>query len=142
MAVAQELNSKVFVDGTRWKSMCCYDWSLEEKARLTTDPSTAQIWVIGMHQINFNHLDTIRRKKPTCNRIIAFQPTGWTFSSKHPSAMGSNHQLSTQDPIAQLITKQYPFIHIRKKEGNIIYSLPYSEHSSFGELLEFVRTFR
>lgn len=141
MAVAHELNSKVYVDTTRWKAMCCYDWSIEEKAMLTTDPSQSNIWVLSMNQINFNNLETVRRKKPTCNRIIAFQPTGWTYSSKHPSATVSAQQPHHDDVSKQILTK-YPFVHIRKKDSNTIYSLPYSEHSSFSELLQFVRTFR
>ncbi len=141
MAVAHELNSKVYVDTTRWKAMCCFDWSIEEKAMLTTDPSQSNIWVLSMNQINFNNLETVRRKKPTCNRIIAFQPTGWTYSSKHPSATDSAQQPHHDDVSNQILTK-YPFVHIRKKDSNTIYSLPYSEHSSFSELLQFVRTFR
>jgi hypothetical protein len=30
----------------------------------------------------------------------------------------------------------------KNKEGDIIYSVPYSEHSSFSELILFVNTFR
>jgi DNA cross-link repair 1A protein len=136
MAVAQELNAKVFVDTTRWKSMCCYDWSMEEKSRLTTDPNQSNIWVVGMNQINFNHLQSLKMKKRTCNRVIAFQPTGWTFTNKSGSG---NQPIS---PEILTVLKKYPFVHIRKKEGNTIFALPYSEHSSFSEMIQFLRVFK
>ena len=132
MAVAEELNGKVYVDNTRYRSMCCYDWSIQEKARLTTDPSKSNIWVVGMNQINFNQMITLKNKKSTCNRVVAFQPTGWTFTSKN----------NVIYPELSHILEKYPFLHVRKKEGNTIYSLPYSEHSSFGELINFIRLFR
>jgi DNA cross-link repair 1A protein len=114
--------------------MCCYDWSLEEKARLTTDCNAANIWVVSMNQINFNYLENFKKKKTICNRVIGFQPTGWTHK---PTGQTTNNpsQRST-------LLQRHPFLNLRQKEGNIIYSIPYSEHSSFSELINFVQTFR
>ena len=57
MAVAEELNMKVFVDKTRWKSMLCFDWPTHKLARLTTEPSEASLWVAPLGQINFKSLE-------------------------------------------------------------------------------------
>lgn len=84
-----------------------------------------------MSEINFNSLINIKKKsigKQNTNglqysRIVAFQPTGWSHTSK------SN------------ITTNSAMLHPRIKDGNIIYSIPYSEHSSFDELIDFVKKF-
>ena len=51
--------------------------------------------------------------------IVAFRPTGWTFSSKNPRKMST----CCSNPTGK--------IHV--------YGLPYSEHSSFSELCDFVK---
>uniref|UniRef100_A0AAV1VEJ0 Metallo-beta-lactamase domain-containing protein n=1 Tax=Peronospora matthiolae TaxID=2874970 RepID=A0AAV1VEJ0_9STRA len=51
--------------------------------------------------------------------IVAFRPTGWTFSSKNPRKMST----CCSNPTGK--------IHV--------YGLPYSEHSSFAELCDFVK---
>lgn len=58
MAAAAALGKKVHVDKTRWKSMLCYNWSLEEQAMLTTDPAASNIWVVSLHQVS-SHRDAI-----------------------------------------------------------------------------------
>lgn len=52
-------------------------------------------------------------------RIVAFRPTGWTFSSKNPRSIST----CCTDPSGK--------IHV--------YGIPYSEHSSFAELCDFVQ---
>jgi len=52
-------------------------------------------------------------------RIVAFRPTGWTFSSKNPRSIST----CCTDPSGK--------IHV--------YGVPYSEHSSFAELCDFVQ---
>lgn len=94
----------MFVDGSRWKAMMCYDWSVSDKARLTTDSSVTSLWVVSMSQINFKALNEIRNKantkkpprkktsteatekQPYYSRVVGFQPTGW---SHKPSGTGS-----------------------------------------------------
>ncbi|GMF15739.1 unnamed protein product [Phytophthora fragariaefolia] len=52
-------------------------------------------------------------------QIVAFRPTGWTFSSKNPRSIST----CCTDPSGK--------IHV--------YGIPYSEHSSFAELCDFVQ---
>jgi DNA cross-link repair 1A protein len=101
---------------------------IEDLAMLTTDSSLTNIWVVSMSEINFNSLNNIKKismenKKNGIqySRIVAFQPTGWSHTAK------SN------------ITTISSMLHPRIKDGNTIYSTPYSEHSSFDELIDFVK---
>ncbi len=123
MSVATLLNMKVFVDKTRWKTMLCYDWPISMQARLTTDPNASTLWVVPLNQVNFQNLGNLLQKRKDCNRVVAFQPTGWTHSAK--PAANDNGVLTP------------------RVKGNItIYSVAYSEHSSFSELVNFITLFR
>ena len=79
MAVADHLGQKVYVDRARWRCMMCYDWSIDEKAKLTTDPSATNLHVAGMSQINFKALSALK-SKGNYSRVVAFQPTGWSHT--------------------------------------------------------------
>eukprot|EP01041_Mallomonas_annulata_P004781 gene4781-9512_t len=131
MTVAEELDMMVFVDKTRWRGMLCFDWPAHKLARLTTDASLASIWVAPLGQINFKSIVGMKAKKSGCTHVIGFQPTGWTFSgSGGREGSGGNR------------TEGSSILSTRQSGRDVIYSVPYSEHSSFGELIDFLRIFR
>jgi hypothetical protein len=126
------LNKKVFVDKTRYKSMLCYDWPMSMQEKLTTDPNATNIWVVSLNQVNFHNLEDLLARRPDCDRVIAFQPTGWSF----PAASTKKATLNTNLEIT------IPTLIPRVKGKSKIFSVAYSEHSSFTELIEFIKTFR
>ena len=138
MAAAAELKMKVYVDKARWKTMLCYDWPMEQQAQLTTDPFSTSLWVVPLHNINFNALVTLLKKKPSCNRVVAFQPTGWTHNGGNAGGNKGRYGSSTNS--AEISPSE--IVGARRKEGHVIYSVPYSEHSSFTELVDFIQTFK
>jgi DNA cross-link repair 1A protein len=145
MSVAEATGMRVYVDKNRWRGMMCFDWLPEEHARLTTDPTASHLWVVPMGQVNFNHLNALRQKKPTCSRVVAFQPTGWTHPGKDAGGNKGAKYRSNEgaaDAAAAVTAGLSPLLKPRSKDGNTIYAVPYSEHSSFGELVEFIKTFR
>jgi DNA cross-link repair 1A protein len=91
--------------------------------QLTTDPASTPLWVVPIGHCNFATMRRLYSKRSTLQSdyasIIAVQPTGWTFSAK------------SKQP-GQLLSK-------RAKGSDIIYGAPYSEHSSYSELLDCVR---
>ena len=126
--------------------MMTYDWPQTEKQKLTTDPSTTWVWVTDMGKINFNQLDTLKSKRPGCKRIVAFSPTGWTHAGGGNSWAGSNARAKKDTSAAAVavgsVASNKSSLHARHKDGNTIYSVSYSEHSSFPELVDFIRTFQ
>jgi hypothetical protein len=96
------------------------------------DSTQSSLWVVSMNRINFNSLKSLLQRKPTYSRVVAFQPTGWTLTRNTTEVTLEN--FSNQTNFVKLVPKQ--------KDGNSIYSVPYSEHSSFHELVQCVRTFR
>lgn len=119
------MNKKVYVDKTRWKAMICYSWPLSMLSLLTTNKNETNIWVVSMNQINFNEISK-HQQAGKYTRVVGFLPTGW-----------SHHHGSKSD-----IDSPLDQIKPRTKGLNKIYSFPYSEHSSFSELVDFMNTFR
>jgi DNA cross-link repair 1A protein len=91
----------------------------EDMRRVTSDDAATNLHVVPMGSVTFERMKTIARYyRNRYDTVVAFKPTGWTFTQ-------ARKQLSQ--------TK-------RQKRGALIqYAVPYSEHSSFKELREFVR---
>ncbi|XP_026770827.3 DNA cross-link repair 1A protein [Pangasianodon hypophthalmus] len=120
LAISQVLDSKVYMSKDRYKTMCCLE-SEHIYQCITTDMKAARIHVLPMMQINFKNLKTYLNKfSGTYDQLVAFKPTGWTFSQE----VGVAH------------------IQPQVKDNISIYGIPYSEHSSYLELKRFVQWLR
>uniref|UniRef100_A0A8C8DHH6 DNA cross-link repair 1A protein n=1 Tax=Oryzias sinensis TaxID=183150 RepID=A0A8C8DHH6_9TELE len=121
LALAEVLGSKVSLSKDKYNTMCCLE-SEQIKKRITTDWKGAQVHVLPMMQLTFKKLqDHLTRFSSQYDQLVAFKPTGWTFSQ----------QVESVDDIQPQIS------------GNVsVYGIPYSEHSSFLELKRFVQWLR
>nr|CBN81447.1 DNA cross-link repair 1A protein [Dicentrarchus labrax] len=118
LALAEVLGTKVCLSRDKYNTMCCLE-SEHVKQRITTDWKAAQVHVLPMMQLSFKKLqDYLARFSRQYDQLVAFKPTGWTFSQQVESVEDIQPQIS----------------------GNIsIYGIPYSEHSSFLEMKRFVQ---
>ncbi|GLE01716.1 hypothetical protein PINS_up010550 [Pythium insidiosum] len=119
MEVAKRLQQKVCVSKAKYKMIATYGWPESEMRLLTVEPAATFLHVVPMGDLRLDHLGALLQKhRLRFHEIIAFRPTGWTFSKNATS-------LSTcqKDPTGKIR----------------IYGIPYSEHSSFAELCEFLR---
>ncbi|XP_077406767.1 DNA cross-link repair 1A protein [Vanacampus margaritifer] len=121
LALAEVLGSKVCLSRDKYNTMCCLE-SEHIKRHLTTDWKAAQVHVLPMMQLNVRKLqEHLGRFSSQYDRLVAFKPTGWTFSQ----------QMASVEDIQPAVS------------GNVsIYGIPYSEHSSFVELKRFVQWLR
>jgi DNA cross-link repair 1A protein len=122
MAVAKAVDGKVF---TNRRKAAIYH-TLENptlKEILTDDPAKAKVHVVSMPDINSEYLSSLLSSNPQFDRILAFKPTGWTFKKSSGCEL---FKLTSLRPIytSQKIT---------------VVPVPYSEHSSYLELEQFVR---
>ncbi|XP_047134909.1 DNA cross-link repair 1A protein isoform X1 [Hydra vulgaris] len=121
-SLANELCLKIGVTKEKMKILKCLE-SKDLESKLTLDYNIAQVHVLPLFGINIKKLNDHMEvyKKYGYNHILAFKPTGWTY----------NASFKTINDISPVTS------------GNItIYSVPYSEHSSFAELKSFVQVIR
>ncbi|KAG7227922.1 hypothetical protein INR49_013716 [Caranx melampygus] len=118
LALAEVLGSKVCLSRDKYNTMCCLE-SEQVQQRITTDWKAARVHVLPMMQLSSKKLQAhLARFSKQYDQLVAFKPTGWTFSQQVESVGDIQPEIS----------------------GNIsIYGIPYSEHSSFLELKRFVQ---
>jgi DNA cross-link repair 1A protein len=121
LSVAKRLGLKVYVDNRRYRVLEALNWPKNDLAILTKNPQETIIWVVPLGHVNMKKMSTyisIRRGRFCCDfdRVIGFRPTGWSLSSKGNKGNG--------------------IIGSASRGSLTVYSVPYSEHSSFPELVE------
>jgi DNA cross-link repair 1A protein len=120
LSVASKFGMKVYVDSRRYRILSALQWPKERMDLLTKRKEDASIWVVPLGDINFKKMPEYlpaANSKPFSfpfKRVVGYRPTGWSMSSKPGASTVSTRQ-----------------------SGNlVVHSVPYSEHSSFPELLD------
>ncbi|XP_016155103.1 PREDICTED: DNA cross-link repair 1A protein [Ficedula albicollis] len=118
LAIAEVLGSKASVSREKYKTLQCLE-SAAVNSLISVDWKGTLLHVLPMMQINFKRLqDHLNKFSENFDQILAFKPTGWTYSDSC---------LSLEDIKPQT-------------RGKItIYGIPYSEHSSYLEMKRFVQ---
>ncbi|XP_069835852.1 DNA cross-link repair 1A protein [Dendropsophus ebraccatus] len=121
LAIAGVLGCKVCMSQDKYKTMQCLE-SDEIRSLVTTDWHSTALHVLPMMQVNFKGLNAhLNKFSGKYDRILAFKPTGWTYSD------GCSSVADIRPDIRGKVT---------------MYGIPYSEHSSFSELRRFVQFIR
>ena len=120
------LGSSVWAASRRFQMLTACDWAEEKLAEggrllFTTDSVGCCVRIDSMMGLSHERLlSSLEHTKGEYDAVCAFRPTGWTFSKTW--------------------RKFRPWT---ENEGRTkIFSIPYSEHSSFSELRELVNTLR
>ncbi|KAK9806253.1 hypothetical protein WJX72_007365 [[Myrmecia] bisecta] len=117
LGAAKALGWKVWCNANKKKTMKMLRLPEADMALLTTVQTSAQIHVTFMGQGLQPEALEQRISGSKWSHVVAFRPTGWSFRKSGGLDV--------------------------RKEGNVtIYGIPYSEHSSFLELRDCVRTLR
>uniref|UniRef100_K3W9S1 DNA repair metallo-beta-lactamase domain-containing protein n=1 Tax=Globisporangium ultimum (strain ATCC 200006 / CBS 805.95 / DAOM BR144) TaxID=431595 RepID=K3W9S1_GLOUD len=121
MEVAAKYARKVCVSKAKLKFISTFGWPEDQMKLLTVEPSATNLHVVPMGDLSMEHLTALLQKhRLRFREIVAFRPTGWTFSKSNAGASISTCRTDASGAIR-------------------IYGIPYSEHSSFAELTEFVQ---
>ncbi|XP_025030451.1 DNA cross-link repair 1A protein isoform X2 [Python bivittatus] len=118
LAIAEVLGSKASMSQEKYKTLQCLE-SATINSLITLNWNNTLLHLLPMMQINFKNLQNhLNKFSENFDHILAFKPTGWTYSDGCCS-------LSDIQP---------------QTRGNItIYGIPYSEHSSFLEMKRFIQ---
>ncbi|ORX97188.1 DRMBL-domain-containing protein [Basidiobolus meristosporus CBS 931.73] len=119
LGIANAIEKKIFGDARKRGTLSRLEWP-ELQGLLTTEPACTNVHIVPMRSLNPGILGKyLKEHAPHFNAIIGIRPTGWAFK-------GSG--------LHDIKPRTY---------GNIsIYEVPYSEHSSYLELQEFVQIIR
>lgn len=121
LSVAERLQKKVYVDRTRFRVLSALNWSKQQMSLLTTEPSETCLWVVPLGHINFKKMASYVQGSTKVfstrryDRVVGFRPTGWSMSAN---------------------TRSGAIVTSRSSGILTVHSVPYSEHSSFPELVE------
>ncbi|KRZ61015.1 DNA cross-link repair 1A protein [Trichinella nativa] len=119
VALAEALDCKVAVEKNKMQTLKCFD-DKKLSDSLTLLKSSTFLHVVPMGFLNRRKLTAYLASYPTYEHLVAIKPTGWEFSGR------------TEDNL----------IDIQKMNKITILGVPYSEHSSFAELKQFVLKLR
>ncbi|KAA8495045.1 DNA cross-link repair 1A protein [Porphyridium purpureum] len=130
LELAEALDARLVVSKRKQAVLKCLDLPLSDWERISnvvdTSASTRpHIFIVPMGQLNMNHFrEFLARNASRFKYAVGFRPTGWTWRTKDSVKGG---QLT---------------LHRMQSKNCVLYEAPYSEHSSFDELVEFCRWLR
>ncbi|GAX80857.1 hypothetical protein CEUSTIGMA_g8292.t1 [Chlamydomonas eustigma] len=123
MEVARTLGKQVYVSKEKLQILKCCNLTPEYANMLTTNHLDTNIHAVPLFKINIKAMSEILSGyQGRYNAVVGFSPTGWSHQKeqKKGARLGKKVQ----------------------KGSLIMYQVPYSEHSSFEELVGFVKWFR
>jgi hypothetical protein len=119
--LAKALETKFFAENRKRRIYKCLN-DPELDSLMTNDPKKAQVHVVPMNHLNLERLSVLLNKQQEQIEILAIRPTGWA------------HSTGKETINASLLSPKYLSKNITLVE------IPYSEHSSYNELRDFVQT--
>jgi DNA cross-link repair 1A protein len=136
------MGSKIYCTDSKRKIFNCMD-DPELHSLLTHDPLEASVHVTSLFAINQESLSDYLDQFPgRFDKIVGLRPTGWTFK---PGQDGEDSTPSVSKTIADLSRSWTPTALYPQRDSTDrcqAFSVCYSEHSSFSELVSSRRLFR
>lgn len=119
ITAAKHLGRKIYVSNKKLNILKRIGLSHEDLEMFTTDDQETNLHVVPIWMVSYKHMaNTLKFYRNKFENVVGFQPTGWAH---------------TRDTKSKATGRK------RRKKTIITYQVPYSEHSSFSELVEFIR---
>ncbi|KAI8467405.1 MAG: beta-lactamase-like protein [Monoraphidium minutum] len=122
LSAAAALGKKLYVAAAKRAVLGCVDLAPDFRALLTTDHLETNVHAVPMRQVTMEAMEALLlRYKGRYTTVVGFCPTGWSQVRESKGLKRGR----------------------RNQSGTVVlYQVPYSEHSSFAELRDFVGWFR
>lgn len=131
LEAARMLNRKIYVSTTKKKVLDCLNLDAHTQRLLTTDDTATNLHAVPLWMVSQKHMtNVLKHYKGRFTTVVGFQPTGWTHGRESGTTKKGVKGSSSSSRGKR-----------RQKGTLIVYSVPYSEHSSFTELKAFVGWF-
>lgn len=137
LALAEALNCAIYADSRKRAILQRLQWP-QLAARLTDDPHCTPLHIVSMAVLSSKRLaDYLRAFKPFTH-VLGIRPTGWSFSRVEPER--KNRSETSRACGVTLKNASCPDLDISWHDSTVgLASVPYSEHSSYAELGQFLR---
>ncbi|KAJ3126602.1 hypothetical protein HK098_007357 [Nowakowskiella sp. JEL0407] len=138
--IAKVTNSKVYADAQKRRVLrCLMDTELDQM--FVTKPEDADIHVVSMGKLNkdavWEKLSGLRRRY---KQVVVIKPTGWTFDTIRENVNESEDRISVstlKPTFLEFDSNKPPYKSFYYPKVAVI-GIPYSEHSSYRELRDFL----
>lgn len=140
LGIARALKSKIFAPAAKQRICACLEDN-ELSTLLTSNPLDAQVHMQSLAEMRTDTLaEYLRPFKPHFSTVVGFRPTGWNY--RPPAGrMIDNPPVSAvlhSDAWKARFTANNLVPQRGSNKESCLFSVPYSEHSSFRELSMFV----
>lgn len=117
MAISKRMGCKIYVSGVKRGDLALLDLPCDMEKTFTTKKELSKVHVTSLGKLSYTNLDQLAEEYASYASIVCIRPTGWALNKKKTVSIS--------------------------RKGHIeIAGVPYSEHSSYSELLEFVKYVR
>ena len=154
--VARALGRRVYIGANKRRVMGCLDLTDEEKSLVCEDDTKTNVHAVPLgYTRSQQRMEAIlKHYKKKYTGVVAICPTGWSLDThqaggpKDKLAAGPNQTKITQfaasgkkanQDSSSPAAVQEACISCKKKGKVVAYSAPYSEHSSYEEMRDFVQ---
>lgn len=149
LALSKAMDTLIYVEPAKHKILAQLEMPADDFARFTTDASATNLACAKLHELSLGALRA-RKRKPHGGKIystiVAFKPTGWSMGRSRGGRSGGGKKKQKQQKLAgsgpSTMLGMADGVSKQQRDGCILYGVPYSEHSSFTELCDFISATR